>query len=70
MIQFKYGVREQASKVAAAASASAAKIFESVFDLPENLRPKPISQVEQDAIRYGGGADYELPAKRGAAKKK
>ena len=69
MIQFKYGARDAAPApavaVAAAGGAKAAvQIFESAWDLPANLRPKFLAEVEQSTIRFGGCADYELKKKK------
>mmetsp|Transcript_49445 Transcript_49445/g.56955 ORF Transcript_49445/g.56955 Transcript_49445/m.56955 type:complete len:90 (+) Transcript_49445:115-384(+) len=77
MIQFRFGVRPVApAAVAAAAKPSASpavdgsisNVYESMWDLPANLRPKMVSEEEMDFIRFGGASPY-APAKPSKGKK-
>ncbi len=86
MIAFRYGVREASTAAAAAtasvgaalgaaapptpAAAPQARILDSVWDLPEKLRPRTCRPEEQAYIRFGGCADYEVASKKGAPAKK
>lgn len=45
-----------------AAAVAPAAVLDSVWDLPANLRPKPISEAEMTAVRFGGASPYP-PAK-------
>lgn len=74
MIQFRYGVRPVSTAVAAAGGVNVAapsaspvvketanapvQVFESMWDLPANLRPKYISDEEMEYIRFGGATPY------------
>lgn len=75
MIKFKYGPNAIAATAAAttpvvkAAFAANPNALNSVFDLPAFMRPQPISEEEMLAVRYGGGADYDIAPKKAPGKK-
>jgi hypothetical protein len=64
------GVATPAAPATAAATAPQARILDSVWDLPEKLRPRTCRPEEQAYIRFGGCADYEVASKKGAPAKK
>lgn len=73
LIQFRYGVRAAVAPAAAAATttpqpaaaqpAAAPQIFDSVWDLPQHLRPSIVSEEESECLRFGGAVDAPVKAK-------
>lgn len=76
MIRFRFGVRDAVPTTPAAAVAAASPVvvaaavsvavppLESPWELPLHLRPLPIAEEEESAIRFGGASPYPPEKKK------